>query len=74
MVRFFTCLVLVHGVYRSHAASYDRFAHRARCGIAYPFSIHNIKVIIDMGKLDSKVAVVTGGSSGIGFAIAARFI
>lgn len=27
-----------------------------------------------MGKLDSKVAVVTGGSSGIGFAIAARFI
>ena len=27
-----------------------------------------------MGKLDGKAAVVTGGSSGIGFAIAKRFV
>lgn len=27
-----------------------------------------------MQKLDSKIAVVTGGSSGIGYAIARRFI
>jgi NAD(P)-dependent dehydrogenase (short-subunit alcohol dehydrogenase family) len=27
-----------------------------------------------MGKLDGKAAVVTGGSSGIGFAVAKRFV